>query len=845
MGDPHRSWTACRTRRRFRRDNPGRRAVSGWCTIAALFLSAVSSCTREQPPAVLFDSAKNLFHRGEFTAAKREAARGERKFQDQPQSEWFWKFSLLLAEIDLWSGETKEAERLLAQAPPAPYRESRVQYQILRSYSLFRLSRDTEAESALQAAATEAHAIGAWELEADAGLLLGSQLLGHANEDRAEAVLQNGLQIASDHQLKYEEMAALLNLGAMRYGRSLYGDAIPYFERADELAKQLGANAAHRMAIENESSCYRDIGDVERALKTQLEVVSAEERNGLPTTRSNAYIDLGATYLLKQDTWRAIECFRKALSSVKASDVPAEFVVSASSLAQALELTGALEEAERYNEKAFQLCDKQNKEQLAELTLNKATLAERRMRHADAIDCYRKAIELDNGVPSLLWEAHAGLGSVYARTGNLPEAHSHFEQALHVIEENRSQLRRKYQITFLSSLIRFYQQYVSLLMSEGETQKALEVADSSRASVLTQSLAGSIGGQPKNLAAGIRRMAKEAHCVFLFYWLAPERSYLWVISPEEMQAMPLPAEHQITQDVNSYRALLVDEKRDALAGSSALGERLYNTLIAPAEPRLAHGSRVVIVPDGSLHQLNFEMLVSHNPQPHYWIEDVLISVAPSLSILRDRHTRPGTPDRSLLLIGDPEPAPEYPKLPQAAYEIEDIQHHFPPAETSVYRGPKATIDAYRTAPLQNFSTIHFATHAEANEQSPLDSAIILSPMQNGYKLYARDVMELPLTAELVTISACRGAGARTISGEGSVGLAWAFFQAGARSVVTSLWDANDRSTAELMNRFYSGVQSEQPYAIALRQAKLAMLASVYRKPYYWAPFQLYTRIAPR
>jgi CHAT domain-containing protein len=596
------------------------------------------------------------------------------------------------------------------------------------------------------------------------------------------------------------------------------------------------------MAIENASSCYRDIGDVDRALTTQLEVVAGEERNGLPTTRSNAYIDLGATYLLKQDTSRAIECFRKALASVKASDVPAQFVLSASNLAEALELTGALEEAERYNQKAFQLCDKQNSEQLAELTLNEAALAEHRLQHAEAIDYYRKTIELDSGVPSLLWEAHAGLGSAYARMGNLPEAHSHFEQALRVIEQNRSQLRRKYQITFLSTLIRFYQQYVSLLMSEGETEKALEVADSSRASVLTESLAESIGPQPKRLVAGIKRMAKETGSVFLFYWLAPERSYLWVISPDEIQAIPLPGEHQITQDIDSYRALLLDEKRDALAGSSAVGERLYQTLIAPAEPRLAHGNRVVIVPDGSLHGLNFEMLVSHSPQPHYWIEDALISVAPSLSILRDRHASPADPHRSLLLIGDPQPAPDYPKLPQAAYEIEDIQHHFPPAETSVYRGPRATVDAYRTAPLQHFSTIHFAAHAEANEQSPLDSAIILSPMQNGYKLYARDVMELPLTAGLVTISACRGAGARTISGEGSVGLAWAFFQAGARSVVTSLWDANDRSTAELMNHFYAGVEAGEPYAIALRQAKLAMLRSAYRKPYYWAPFQLYTRV---
>jgi len=149
--------------------------------------------------------------------------------------------------------------------------------------------------------------------------------------------------------------------------------------------------------------------------------------------------------------------------------------------------------------------------------------------------------------------------------------------------------------------------------------------------------------------------------------------------------------------------------------------------------------------------------------------------------------------------------------------------------------------AYRSAQPRRFSTIHFVTHADANEQSPLDSAIILSPSGNRYRLYARDVAEIPLDADLVTISACRGAGARTLSGEGLVGFAWAFFEAGARNVVTSLWDVNDRSTAAFMGYFYAAVDSGQSYPAALRSAKLKLLRTQYHKPYYWAPFQLYSR----
>jgi CHAT domain-containing protein len=155
---------------------------------------------------------------------------------------------------------------------------------------------------------------------------------------------------------------------------------------------------------------------------------------------------------------------------------------------------------------------------------------------------------------------------------------------------------------------------------------------------------------------------------------------------------------------------------------------------------------------------------------------------------------------------------------------------------------RAVPEAYSSAQPRLFSTIHFVTHADANQQSPLDSAIILSPSANRYRLYARDVAEIPLDADLVTISACRGAGARTLSGEGLVGFAWAFFEAGARNVVTSLWDVNDHSTAAFMGYFYAAVESGESYPAALRGAKLKLLRTQYRKPYYWAPFQLYSRM---
>jgi CHAT domain-containing protein len=201
---------------------------------------------------------------------------------------------------------------------------------------------------------------------------------------------------------------------------------------------------------------------------------------------------------------------------------------------------------------------------------------------------------------------------------------------------------------------------------------------------------------------------------------------------------------------------------------------------------------------------------------------------------------------SILLIGNPEPAvEEYPRLPNAGREMALIQHSLETtvegSRSVVLEGASARPAAYRAASPSGFTWIHFAAHASANRESPLDSALILTRDGTGYTLSARDVMDVPLNAALVTLSACRSAGAKTYSGEGLVGLSWAFLRAGAHSVVAGLWDVTDLSTATLMADFYAELSRNLPPADALRAAKLKLIRSTgaYRKPFYWGPFQLY------
>jgi CHAT domain-containing protein len=180
-------------------------------------------------------------------------------------------------------------------------------------------------------------------------------------------------------------------------------------------------------------------------------------------------------------------------------------------------------------------------------------------------------------------------------------------------------------------------------------------------------------------------------------------------------------------------------------------------------------------------------------------------------------------------------------LINAADEIARVKKHF--TESTVLEGARATPRAYENANAGRYGWIHFVAHGTATRQRPLDSAVILARDGDSYKLYARDILKHPLRARLVTISSCHGAGLRAYTGEGLVGLAWAFLHAGARQVIAALWEVNDSATPQLMDDLYQGIRAGHDPAVALRDAKLKLIhhgSGIDRQPRYWAPFVLYS-----
>jgi CHAT domain-containing protein len=342
-------------------------------------------------------------------------------------------------------------------------------------------------------------------------------------------------------------------------------------------------------------------------------------------------------------------------------------------------------------------------------------------------------------------------------------------------------------------------------------------------------------------ASAFERLARSSRCVLLSYWLGPQRSFLWAVGPDRVDLHELPSEKKIAPLIEAYRSF-IEGLRDPLDSEFPAGRELSEMLLGPVRGRLGAGAHVLVIPDRALNSLNFETLPDPDKASRYLIDRVTVSVAPSLGLLASASTAPRKLPPSILLIGNPEPAvEEYPRLPNAGREMALIEKTVEGSRSVVLEGGSARPAAYRAAGPADFTWIHFAAHASANRESPLDSALILSRDGTGYTLSAREVMNVPLNAALVTLSACRSAGAKTYSGEGLVGLSWAFLRAGAHSVVAGLWDVTDLSTANLMADFYGELAKGIAPADALRSAKLKLIRSsgAYRKPFYWGPFQLY------
>ncbi len=816
-------------------------------SLCLALLAILAGCQRKSSPEDQYKAAYDNFLQGNLVLADRQTQESARRFTVGASPGWHWKFEILRARVLLLRGQQECVPSLLRGPPADPVTD--VVRKAVAVNALIKLGRYNQAEAALTDARELAEANGLQVLMPELEVRQGSLYSKRSKGELAEATLRRALDLSRQHGDSLSEADALNQLGLMR-SSSKPDEAITYFERALAISQKIGAHYYGKLFEDNLAICYGQIGEFEKALAIRKAAIIYFQKSEARVALQQALGEAGNLYLDNGDSAHSVPYYTQAYELAIKIQRPSDACIWAGNLALAHTEMGRWSDAENYNSKAADLqIQLKETEPLQYLELNAALIAQGKGNVEQAESLYRDLVTVKGRGPDVLVPAEAGYGVLEASRGRWPEARVHFERALQVIGETRADLLfGEHRITFLARLIRFYQQYVELLVRQGDVERALYIADSIRALALTEGVEG------ENAAAvapplDYRAIARKWNAVLLSYWIAPHESYLWAISAKEVRLVKLAPGDTIAPLVDSYQASITKQISDPLQSGSATGRKLYDSLVGPVADMLTPGSKAIIVADGPLHNLNFDTLLTPGPASHYWIDDITLLVAPSLRVL-DSGPSPAMETRTLLLIGDPEAhEPDGPKLRYARDELSAIQSQFAPEQRSVFAERQATPEAYRRMVGSGFSMVHFSAHAIANPVSPLDSAILLSSSKGDYKLFARDIMSLPLRANLVTLSACRSAGARAYAGEGLVGFSWAFLHAGAHNVIAGLWDVSDRSTAEFMGKFYAHLKQGTAPADALRATKLEFVNSStgFRKPYYWAPFQIYTtgRLAAR
>ncbi len=813
-------------------------------------LALCQGCRHAASPDSTLLQIRDEMRRGQLEAAQRDVDAALATYQTK-NLQWAARFRVVKARVLMMRGSYSES--LLLSNEPLPSALARTDTEVERKMVQGLAYDYLQQFEAADRAISEAENLGS----AVHSSLLGAvaQTRGILEIDRkdypkAAAAFRTAAAIGRERNLPRIELDALANLGNVSMWQEHYDEAVDRFRVALAKSRSIGAADVEAKTLGNLGWNYSVVGDFDNAEAVLTEAQTKAGQAGLVEDQTYWLISLAGVYYQQHRYSEADSTAQTALALAERHDDKKTLTQCLNTLSDIALAVRRLDDAKKLNRRAADI----ENAGLDQFGINYSQLITGRIEtgkhdYQAAEASFRKVLADPKAETPVIWEAHARLAEVFAAEKQPAKAESEFRRAIETVQSaQRSVQGEDFRVSFLSSAIEFYEAYVNFLVEQKRSLDALKIADLSRAQALEGGLSSSTHGKTSEAAVLFKPqgIARRLNATLLFYWLGQSRSYLWAITPTKTSMITLPGSADIDAAVKSYRQSFL-EPRDPVEAENADGKKLYSVLIGPAEKLIPKNSRVVILPDGSLNSLNFETLIvpgsQSQPKPHYWIEDATTTTANSLALLSRSSLTAPPKDARLLVVGDALLAStDFPPLPQAGKEVGLLENYFSATQRLELTGANATATQFLASQPEKFAYLHFATHGTASRMRPLESAVVLSPEADSFKLYARDVVKHPLTAYLVTISACNGAGTKSYAGEGLVGLSWAFLRAGAHNVIAGLWEVSNASTPQLMDQLYQGIHSGQDPATALRNAKLTLVHSNgnYRKPFYWAPFLLYS-----
>lgn len=631
-------------------------------------------------------------------------------------------------------------------------------------------------------------------------------------------------------------------------------------------------------------------GNHTQALAQTRAAIQIAQEKGVAVQEGNAWNQLGRIHLSMLDTGQALDAHRRALAIGERTQAPQVIWEAQAGLAAVLQKQGNLEPAAQHYRQAIETI---------EGVRSRIGISEDRASFlADKIDVYKKLIGV---LVELRGKDKSGQAAAEAfHYSESARARAFFdllaEGKIDPKQDSASDLSKRQQglqrrISELTTqMIRERSQETSKQnqakiseLEKGLAQTDAELADWLR-ELRRRSPRYSALKYPQPITLAETQRMLDDKTLLLSYSLAEPHSFLFAVSHDDFQVKLLPSEAMLGKSVQELLAAITDRNNPAPEEYRRQATRLSEQLLQPIS-RMLDGKRVlVIVADGSLHRLPFEVLLLPGSSSRgdlralpYLIRRFAISYAPSASVLAElQHDPHETAPKGFIAFGDPiyeQPAAgliasalratspagriNLQPLPYSHTEIDGIAKLFTRDDRELFFGEAASEENVKAPDrLTRYRLVHFSTHGYVNEARPRFSGLVLSlpaaglpstaspqsasrnPQSEDGVLSAYEIFNLKLKADLVVLSACETGLGKEVKGEGLMSLTRAFMYAGTPSVVVSLWNVNDESAADLMIRFYRNLKTTRMSKTeALRQAQLETINDN-GFPFFWAPFVL-------
>ena len=690
------------------------------------------------------------------------------------------------------------------------------------------------------------------------------------NYDKALEYLKEVVRI--DRQLGEEAYVAmdLNNMGVIYQKKALHSDstadlheALTHFKESLHLARKIGDTITETQTLNNIGMVYKDLERYPEALAYfQLGLKKAEKAQESEEI-ANILVNIGVVYSLQRNYESSIRSYQKAIDI--ASGIKGENILWEAHFekANAYFKLGKYQKSLENYKNAISVLEKiRSRIQLEELKASYLGTDKRietyqnivdllwelhasepeKLYDLEAFDYLEKAkarafldrlevsrVNISHGVaPALLQKEEAlmkrisTLNSKLFLSGLAEEQRKEIEDQLKTCEERLEALKREIRISSPAYADLKYPQIISL------EQAQKHILDSKTA--------------------------------FFEYCLGKRNSYAFVITKTELNIFPLPPAEQIREQVKAYLKVISEKENQDFQ----LGYELFCALVLPGLEKKIH--KLIFIPDDILHYLPFETLLSQKNEKRWLVQDYKIGYAPSISALQEiiehESLRDSKSQKDLLAFGDPffgpdeeiDKARDKPKVLNASnsntlnflrlkysgLEIEKMAALFKKSNISIFKRNQATEERLKRLNLTDYKILHFATHCLIDDEKPARSSIVLSLGNSSAEdglLQMREIFDLKLNSDLVTLSACQTGLGQFIKGEGIEGLSRAFFYAGASSALISLWAVHDQASSQFMERYYFHLRSSNSIMDSLQKAKLEMIGSdVFSHPYYWAGF---------